>query len=86
MRSRGKARDGSGFRTTTILLRPCTMHTDVIRVLLVIQIINGNNLPKSFKWKNTSSAKDFGTALNTPHIKAKIDYFMSNRFPETKKE
>ena len=37
-------------------------------------------LPKSF----TSSAKDFRSALNTPHIKAKIDYFMSNRFSETK--
>ena len=42
-----------------------------------------NYLPKSFKWKSTSS-KDFRSALNTPHIKAKIDYFMSNRFPETK--
>ena len=41
-------------------------------------------LPKSFKWKNTSSAKDFISAINTPHIKAKIDYFMSNRFPEIK--
>ena len=41
-------------------------------------------LPKSFKWKNTSSAKDFRSALNTPHIKAKIDHFMSNRFSETK--
>ena len=41
-------------------------------------------LTKSFKWKNTLSAKDFRSALNTPHIKAKIDYFMSNRFPETK--
>ena len=43
-----------------------------------------NYLSKSFKWKNTSSAKDFRTALNTAHIKVKIDYFMSNRFPETK--
>ena len=41
-------------------------------------------LPKSFKWKNTSSVKDFRSARNTPHIKAKIDYFMSNRFSETK--
>ena len=43
-----------------------------------------NYLPKSFKWKSTSSAKDFRSAPNTSHIKAKIDYFMSNRFPETR--
>ena len=45
-----------------------------------------NYLPKSFKWKNTSSAEDFRTALSTPHIKVKIDYFMSNKFPECKEE
>ena len=44
-----------------------------------------NYLLESFKWKNTSSTKDFRTALNTPHVKTKIDYFMSNRFPESNK-
>ena len=60
-------------------------NTVLTRVPLVIQIINGNiYLSPLSAWKNTSSAKDFRNALNTPHIKAKIDYFMSNRFPETK--
>ena len=42
-----------------------------------------NYLPKSFKWKNTSSAKIFRTTLNTAYNKVKIDYFMPNRSPET---
>ena len=82
---------------SSLIIEPLTYLSDHCQVTTNIKMMHYTNknstgnsnyqwnyLPKSFKWKSTSSAKDFRSALNTPHIKAKIDYFMSNRFPETK--
>ena len=76
----------------TYLSNHCQVTTNINMIHYINKSPTGNSnypwkdLPKSFKWKNTSSPKDFRSALNTPHIKAKIDYFMSNRFSETKDE
>ena len=88
----------SFFRNiSSLFVEPLTYFNDHCQVTTNIKMMHYTNkspmgnsdyqwnyLPKSFKWKNTSSAKDFRTALKTPHIKIKIDYLMSNRFPESK--